>query len=783
MNRRFVFFTILIALAIIGCGKKDTPTATVQGTKEIPSDGTDTSVTPAESESTTAAIASTLTPTSEPTIESPAPIDKAVLEECRAAMPGYLEALADILGYKLDFFFVGLTMPFDDPSISNEDMAQTMYDFSNEEVRDARAEAGDVEPPACLVEHHNHLLDGLDIIITLFDNLENDVLPAPDARPFEDSYKEIAILLLALTEYVVDPEGFLENINDYHADGIATLSAIQIYIELSSEREVQVEFMPDGRRFVTLTREILSVWDSESGDRAFAIENLPDSESPMNAFAISPDGNYIVSGGCSGVCIWDAADGALVRNIAKNLSYIEAPVFSSDSTRVAVTSFPGTSGYVYGVPEGAPLLDLRYEQGLDAIDFSLDGRYIVTTGLSSDAVIWDARTGRQLRILGRELEPYDALFTPDSKSIVTTACIGMVNHECVEGHIAVWDAESGEQLFEKYGHDNRIRDLDFSSDGRILVTGGGSTAILWDLENGSELMNLEHEQFHTTDDVIWETGFSPYNDYLLTRSFDGLVTIWDIQIGDMLLEVGDAASADWNHLGTSILVGSNNGSASIIDVETGETLLNLRNTSRVGHNSQTNMPESTDAITSAPVPVVDHEYMQILSINADLHYQSGNYEEAVAIYDELIELNPTWGMNYFLRSLALEGLGDYDAAIEDLLTSIELGQFNTAAYNNLCWYYGLTEKPELSLPYCQQATRGQPDWASFDSRGLVYAQLGDFEAAIADFQFVVDDLEDDPDPEMQSNRSQRLEWLETLLDGENPFTPEVLAKLRGEVDA
>ena len=67
-----------------------------------------------------------------------------------------------------------------------------------------------------------------------------------------------------------------------------------------------------------------------------------------------------------------------------------------------------------------------------------------------------------------------------------------------------------------------------------------------------------------------------------------------------------------------------------------------------------------------------------------------------------------------------------------------------------------------------------------DSRGLVYALLGNHEAAIADFEISIAWMEEQSNEVWQQPLVHRQAWLEALKAGENPFTPEVLAEIRHE---
>ncbi|MCB9422794.1 MAG: tetratricopeptide repeat protein [Ardenticatenaceae bacterium] len=164
-------------------------------------------------------------------------------------------------------------------------------------------------------------------------------------------------------------------------------------------------------------------------------------------------------------------------------------------------------------------------------------------------------------------------------------------------------------------------------------------------------------------------------------------------------------------------------------------------------------------------------------------YQAGDYETAVAHYTDILALNPPSILQYAVivaRADAYDNLGDYEAAIVDYETAVATQNDDPAILNNLCWDYAITEQPELALPYCYQSIALEPAPSSMDSRGVAYGLLGNYEAAIADFEFVVADLENSSSPELAAIREQRADWIVQMQNGQNPFTPTIMAELRGE---
>ncbi|MEM7532880.1 MAG: tetratricopeptide repeat protein [Chloroflexota bacterium] len=177
----------------------------------------------------------------------------------------------------------------------------------------------------------------------------------------------------------------------------------------------------------------------------------------------------------------------------------------------------------------------------------------------------------------------------------------------------------------------------------------------------------------------------------------------------------------------------------------------------------------------------------------------GQYDKAIPLYEQALaiaqEINDRRNEGIWLTNLgiAYSDLGLYEKAIPYFAASFMIAteiqspdaplvnQWLGSAYNNACWRASLYGQLEVALPYCEDAVKHAPESFDYrDSRGLAYALLGEVDKAIADFQFAVDVAKALDDSRYKPFIEERQAWIDALKAGENPFTDEMLAELRGE---
>ena len=154
--------------------------------------------------------------------------------------------------------------------------------------------------------------------------------------------------------------------------------------------------------------------------------------------------------------------------------------------------------------------------------FSPDSKYIVTVSFDNTVIIWDLKTGLQMKVLKVHNIGYasSVYFSPDGKYIAMSYGESLIN----------LDINTGQQVEVTFGSNNYIEDL--SPDGKYIVTNFRDTLKIWDAKTGQQMGDplIGHT------DYINSAKFSPDGKYIVTASDDGTVRIWDAKTGQQVRE-------------------------------------------------------------------------------------------------------------------------------------------------------------------------------------------------------------------------------------------------------
>ena len=170
--------------------------------------------------------------------------------------------------------------------------------------------------------------------------------------------------------------------------------------------------------------------------------------------------------------------------------------------------------------------------------FSPDSTIIASGRRNNVVRLWDA-TARQpsglkkffgfadtlhprLTIQGHPVHVRTLAFSPDGKMLA-----GGSNG----GHIHLWDAHTGAELFTRIEHSSRITALAFSPDGRTLASGGaGGEICFWNTADGTKGSANILKPRATVSALL----FSPDGKILVSGSGNGILQLWETNTGRLL---------------------------------------------------------------------------------------------------------------------------------------------------------------------------------------------------------------------------------------------------------
>ncbi|MCL5036588.1 MAG: WD40 repeat domain-containing protein [Chloroflexi bacterium] len=239
--------------------------------------------------------------------------------------------------------------------------------------------------------------------------------------------------------------------------------------------------------------------------------------------------------------------------------FITAAAFSPDGKKAASGSDQGEVR-LWSVPDGSLLFSLKpHQKAVRALAFGRNGDVLVSADQDGSVNIIDVPNGKVKYNVNLPAEVWDAVFTPDAKSILLTGADGIIRFYSLDlrkklneikmntgiysaafspdGKLLALGGKDGDIYMLTYpglsmetglkGGDDVISGLAFSPDGKKLAASCMNERLsIWDVKN-RKLLHMLHK--HTCG--VTSVAFCPDGKRVATSSTDDSVRIWDSEKG------------------------------------------------------------------------------------------------------------------------------------------------------------------------------------------------------------------------------------------------------------
>ena len=276
-------------------------------------------------------------------------------------------------------------------------------------------------------------------------------------------------------------------------------------IDLMGRRLICAGFSGDADRVVTVVKDSIKIWDTESGDNLIELDTV--GRTPVN-IAFTPDGKYVFGETDTETSyVWECSSGKKINEISKarltrfNWKLIDkgddsfrlhflpdlfvsskAVTFNQDGSKAVIYSAAGDVQIYSREDYGFGYLFIRTVDGHKANPqyalFSPDESYLAVSYDDNSVCIYDTRSDNE-HIFSEDICGYSTnIFNHEGNRIIS---------DKEKGKLTVWDVNSAAPVYELIVEEGYASLAVFSPDGRLIAGSYNDDRImLWDARTGTE---------------------------------------------------------------------------------------------------------------------------------------------------------------------------------------------------------------------------------------------------------------------------------------------------------
>ncbi|MEN8136001.1 MAG: hypothetical protein ABFS18_10790 [Thermodesulfobacteriota bacterium] len=245
-----------------------------------------------------------------------------------------------------------------------------------------------------------------------------------------------------------------------------------------------VAFSPNGLRVICAARndrkkDVIQIWDYTKEKLREEIEGH---SQRINTVAYSPNGKMIASGsGDNTVKTWYASNGRDIHSYKAGKNDVLAVSWSPDSDYIASGLSWDSNILVWNTSRDKLVKTLDgHGDWVTAVLYSPSGRNIISGSKDGSIRIWDSGSGK-------ETSMFREAWWGEIRELAISGDGSYLAGATENNSVVIWYVASGKLLNVLAGHSGRVNGVAFSTDGRLIVSGGvDGTVRLWNTTGGAD---------------------------------------------------------------------------------------------------------------------------------------------------------------------------------------------------------------------------------------------------------------------------------------------------------